>query len=61
MTLLHDPDLTVAPPQLAGIDHLEWWVGNARAFASDKTVNTLKTSRSRHAFALSNSSYDTRH
>jgi len=33
MTLLHDPDLTVAPPQLAGIDHLEWWVGNARAFA----------------------------
>src|SRR3954463_16771580 len=33
MTLLPDPALTVAPPQLAGIDHLEWWVGNARAFA----------------------------
>src|SRR5256885_13519026 len=24
---------TVAPPRLGGIDHLEWWVGNARAFA----------------------------
>jgi len=23
-----------APPRLAGIDHLEWWVGNARAFAA---------------------------
>jgi 4-hydroxyphenylpyruvate dioxygenase len=23
----------VAPPRLGGIDHLEWWVGNARAFA----------------------------
>ncbi|MBV9951555.1 MAG: 4-hydroxyphenylpyruvate dioxygenase [Acidimicrobiia bacterium] len=33
MTLLHDPDLTVAPPRLTGIDHLEWWVGNARTFA----------------------------
>jgi 4-hydroxyphenylpyruvate dioxygenase len=22
-----------APPTLGGIDHLEWWVGNARAFA----------------------------
>ena len=22
-----------APPRLGGIDHLEWWVGNARAFA----------------------------
>ena len=22
-----------APPKLGGIDHLEWWVGNARAFA----------------------------
>ena len=22
-----------APPKLSGIDHLEWWVGNARAFA----------------------------
>src|SRR3954453_21263017 len=33
MTLLHDPDLTVAPPQLAGIDPLEGGVGPARAFA----------------------------
>jgi 4-hydroxyphenylpyruvate dioxygenase len=33
MTLLHEPDLTVAPPRLTGIDHLEWWVGNARTFA----------------------------
>ena len=33
MTLLHDPDLTVAPPHLTGVDHLEWWVGNARTFA----------------------------
>src|SRR5213078_2258782 len=24
---------TVAPPRLGGIDHLEWWVGNARTFA----------------------------
>jgi 4-hydroxyphenylpyruvate dioxygenase len=23
-----------APPKLGGIDHLEWWVGNARAFAA---------------------------
>ena len=23
----------VAPPHLVGIDHLEWWVGNARTFA----------------------------
>jgi len=23
----------IAPPRLGGIDHLEWWVGNARAFA----------------------------
>jgi 4-hydroxyphenylpyruvate dioxygenase len=23
-----------APPRLGGIDHLEWWVGNARAFAA---------------------------
>jgi 4-hydroxyphenylpyruvate dioxygenase len=22
----------IAPPRLGGIDHLEWWVGNARAF-----------------------------
>ena len=33
MTLLHEPDLSVAPPRLTGIDHLEWWVGNARTFA----------------------------
>jgi len=26
-------DLSVAPPRLGGIDHLEWWVGNARTFA----------------------------
>lgn len=25
--------MLVAPPRLAGIDHLEWWVGNARSFA----------------------------
>lgn len=24
---------TPAPPRLGGIDHVEWWVGNARAFA----------------------------
>ncbi len=24
---------TVAPPRLGGVDHLEWWVGGARAFA----------------------------
>src|SRR5436190_14918482 len=24
----------IAPPRLGGIDHLEWWVGNARAFAA---------------------------
>ncbi len=24
---------TVAPPRLGGVDHLEWWVGNARTFA----------------------------
>ncbi len=23
----------VAPPHLGGVDHLEWWVGNARTFA----------------------------
>ena len=23
-----------APPQLGGIDHVEWWVGNARAFSA---------------------------
>jgi 4-hydroxyphenylpyruvate dioxygenase len=26
-------DATAAPPVLGGIDHLEWWVGNARAFS----------------------------
>jgi 4-hydroxyphenylpyruvate dioxygenase len=29
----HDADLSVAPPRLGGVDHLEWWVGNARTFA----------------------------
>jgi 4-hydroxyphenylpyruvate dioxygenase len=24
---------TIAPPVLGGIDHVEWWVGNARAFS----------------------------
>jgi 4-hydroxyphenylpyruvate dioxygenase len=24
----------VEPPRLVGIDHIEWWVGNARAFAA---------------------------
>jgi len=34
MTLVHhDPDLAVPAPMLGGIDHLEWWVGNARTFA----------------------------
>jgi len=39
MTLVHHdpdlaaPDLGVAAPRLGGIDHLEWWVGNARTFA----------------------------
>lgn len=27
------PAPTVAPPRLGGVDHLEWWVGNARTFA----------------------------
>jgi 4-hydroxyphenylpyruvate dioxygenase len=27
------PGAAPAPPQLLGIDHVEWWVGNARAFA----------------------------
>jgi 4-hydroxyphenylpyruvate dioxygenase len=31
MTVTHP---TSAPPRLGGIDHLEWWVGNARAFAA---------------------------
>ncbi|MGH2684769.1 MAG: VOC family protein, partial [Actinomycetota bacterium] len=25
--------MPLSPPQLLGIDHLEWWVGNARTFA----------------------------
>src|SRR5689334_8319339 len=29
MTATHP---VIAPPRLGGIDHLEWWVGNARAF-----------------------------
>ncbi len=28
----HGP--AVAPPVIGGIDHVEWWVGNARAFAA---------------------------
>jgi 4-hydroxyphenylpyruvate dioxygenase len=28
----HDP--AVAPPVIGGIDHVEWWVGNARSFAA---------------------------
>ena len=32
MTLLHDPDLTVAPPG-SPASTPEWWVGNARTFA----------------------------
>lgn len=37
MTTVSDrehPQATVAPPTLGGIDHIEWWVGNARAFAA---------------------------
>ena len=33
MTVTQPSPTPVAPPQLGGIDHLEWWVGNARAFA----------------------------
>ena len=36
MSLLHDDhdlDAGVRAPRLGGIDHLEWWVGNARSFA----------------------------
>ncbi len=29
----HPLSTSVAPPRLGGIDHVEWWVGNARAFA----------------------------
>jgi 4-hydroxyphenylpyruvate dioxygenase len=35
MTATHhqlDPADVVPPPPLRGIDHVEWWVGNARAF-----------------------------
>ena len=32
--IAHDPSTPMPPaPTLGGIDHLEWWVGNARAFA----------------------------
>jgi 4-hydroxyphenylpyruvate dioxygenase len=32
--LHHDrPGRPAAPPVIGGIDHVEWWVGNARAFA----------------------------
>jgi 4-hydroxyphenylpyruvate dioxygenase len=35
MTMTHpSATATTAPPRLGGIDHLEWWVGNARAFAA---------------------------
>jgi 4-hydroxyphenylpyruvate dioxygenase len=38
MSTLHhdlatDPAPRPSPPELRGIDHIEWWVGNARAFA----------------------------
>jgi 4-hydroxyphenylpyruvate dioxygenase len=29
----HDRHEPTEPPSLGGIDHVEWWVGNARAFA----------------------------
>jgi 4-hydroxyphenylpyruvate dioxygenase len=29
----HDRSPATKPPVLGGIDHVEWWVGNARAFA----------------------------
>jgi len=29
----HDPTALPPAPALGGIDHLEWWVGNARSFA----------------------------
>ncbi len=32
MSLVTPPP--AAPPKLGGIDHLEWWVGNARAFTA---------------------------
>jgi 4-hydroxyphenylpyruvate dioxygenase len=31
-------DPAAAPPQLRGIDHVEWWVGNARAFTGFLTA-----------------------
>ncbi|HKX71103.1 MAG TPA: 4-hydroxyphenylpyruvate dioxygenase [Acidimicrobiales bacterium] len=34
-SLHHDrDDPAVAPPVIGGIDHVEWWVGNARSFAA---------------------------
>jgi 4-hydroxyphenylpyruvate dioxygenase len=34
VTTPDDPPLDTVPTQLGGIDHVEWWVGNARAFAA---------------------------
>lgn len=35
MTVLeHRPGATSARPELRAVDHLEWWVGNARAFTA---------------------------
>jgi 4-hydroxyphenylpyruvate dioxygenase len=34
MAAIHEIDSPVTAPQLGGIDHVEWWVGNARAFAA---------------------------
>jgi len=34
MTLVDPGQGAPAAPTLGGIDHLEWWVGNARAFAA---------------------------
>jgi 4-hydroxyphenylpyruvate dioxygenase len=40
MTVLEHPrpGHKPAPPQLGGIDHVEWWVGNARAFTAFMTA-----------------------
>jgi hypothetical protein len=32
LTAVHG-DQDQEPPTLGGIDHVEWWVGNARAFS----------------------------
>ena len=34
MAAIHEVESPVTAPQLGGIDHVEWWVGNARAFAA---------------------------